>query len=293
MERRAGFSLIELVVVLVLVAVLAGGMTAFMVEPFRGWRDTTRRARLVDEAESALRRMARDVRRALPNSLRVAGGGSALELLHAADGARYRAQGGTNPGPIVHAAASDRLQLVPAGDASWNALGRFEALAFGYGIPLASGTRVAIHPTGSVVWADAASATSPGTITPAGTTITVLDDGDEDQLQLSAPFRFRFASPSQRMYLVDGPVSYLCDTAAGTLERFAGYAIAAAQPTDPGLAPLSAVGGARVANRVTACDFGYQPGTPTRTALLTLALSVSEAGETVRLLHQVHVENSP
>ena len=57
--RSGGFSLIELVVVLVLVAILAGGMTAFLVEPFRAWRDVTRRARLVDEAESALRRMAR------------------------------------------------------------------------------------------------------------------------------------------------------------------------------------------------------------------------------------------
>ena len=44
-------------------------------------------------------------------------------------------------------------------------------------------------------------------ITPAGTTITIAADGatGEDRVTLSPPFRFAYASPTQRVFLVDGP----------------------------------------------------------------------------------------
>lgn len=292
-RHGAGSSLVELVVVIAITAILAGGMTAFLTAPFQAFRDLGRRARLVDEAESALRRMARDVRRALPNSLRVAAGGTTLEFLHAADGVKYRRHPGTNPGPQDHGAGSDWLGFGAGGDASWNALGRFTALSFSYGTPLPAGTRLAVHPTGSVVYADAASGANPGLVTPASTGITLVDDGDEDQIQLSAPFRFRFESPEQRLYVLDGPITYRCDVAAGTLLRFGSYPIGALQPTDPSAPPLSAAASARVAHRVAACRFLYQAGTSQRQALLTLELTLAEAGEQIALLHQIQVENAP
>jgi MSHA biogenesis protein MshO len=98
---------------------------------------------------------------------------------------------------------------------------------------------------------------------------------------------FPFTSPYQRFFLVDGPVSYVCDTTAGTLTRHDGYAISAGQSTTPG-------GSAAVMARyVSACSFIYQPGTSQRAGLVTLQLQLSDQGETVTLLHQVHVENAP
>ncbi len=292
-RREAGATLVEVAVVLTLTSVLAGGMAVFLTRPMEAYRDLSRRAALVDAAEGALRRIARDVRRALPNSLRVAAGGTALEMLHVAEGVKYRREPGVNPGPQDHTAATDWLTFATGGDDRWNLLGSFQALAFSYGVALPAGTRVAIHPTGPGVYADAALGANPGTITPAATTVTVLDDADEDQLQLSTPFEFRFESPQQRLFVVDGPISYLCDTGAERLTRYAGYGIVQLQPTAPAAPPLSGAASALVSKRLTACRFTWQPGTPQRTGLLTVELSLAEAGEQIRLLHQIHVENAP
>lgn len=291
-RRVAGVTLIELVVTLVLSAIVAGLIGSFIARPFEGYSHARVRADLVDGAEGALVRMAREVRLALPNSVRVAAGGLVLELLHTVDGARYRASAGVNPSAQDHSAATDWLDFASA-DAQWNVLGRFSNLAFAYGAPLAAGHRVALYPTGSGVWSDAASGANPGTITPAGTLITLADDGDEDQLALSSAFRFALASPRQRLYLVDGPITFRCDPAAGTLTRYSGYAPAASQPTDPAAAPLSSASAALLAESVSACAFAYDAGTATRGGLVTLALTLARAGEQVRMAWQVHVDNAP
>lgn len=294
-RRRAGATLVELVVVLVITSILAGGMAVFLTRPLEAYRDLDRRARLVEMAEGSLRRIARDVRRALPNSLRVAAGGTALELLHVAEGIKYRRQPGVNPPPGSedHTDPTDWLTFAVAGDERWNALGTFQALAFTYGVPLPGGTRVAIYPTGPGVYADAALGSNPGTITPAGTTVTVHSDVDEDQLRLSSSFQFRFESPQQRLFLVDTPVTWLCDLGAETLTRYDAYTIVQTQPTAAGAAPLSGASSALVSKRLTACAFTWQPGTPQRTGLLTVQLTLAEDGESIRLLHQIHVENAP
>lgn len=289
---RRGFTLVELVVAVLLVGLVAAATADLFLRPMEAFGEATRRAALVDRASAALVRMEREVRAALPNSVRVAPGGRQLELLAALDGARYREGAGVNPSGQDHGAPADRFDF-PV-DASWNALGRFAHLGFTYGTSLPAGTRVAVHPAGSYVWAHAATGASPGIVTPASTTVTIVDDGDEDQVRLSAPHRFALRSPQRRFYLVGGPVTFHCDPGTGVLDRYAGYAPTAAQPTDPTAAPLAgAPGVARLADGVAACGFRYDPGSPTRSALVTLDLTLAEGGEQARLLEQVHVENVP
>ena len=294
LRQSQGFSLVEIIVVITITAILSGLVSSFLSQPMKAYRNVDTRAKLVAEAEGALQRIARDVRRALPNSLRIAGPSNVLELLYVVDGGRYRAAGGTNAGPVDHTAASDILEFAPpAGDTSFNLLGRLAALSFTYGTPLAAGHRVAVYSTGNAIWANAAAGSNPGRITPAGTTITVQNDTDEDQLVLSAAHRFLLNSPARRTYLVDGPLTFLCDTGAGTLTRYAAYTVNAAQPTNPGAAPLNAGQSARLSSRVTGCTFTYQPGSSQRAGLVTLALTLAENQEQVQLLHQVHVDNVP
>jgi MSHA biogenesis protein MshO len=281
-----GFTLVEVIVVITLAAVVTGFTASLIREPLLAYNDVARRQVLVAAAEIGLERLARDVRRALPNSLRVAAGGTALEYLEVADGARYRSQPDTG---LMHPAPADVFEL--GAETSFNVLGRFGALMFAYGVPLPAGTRIAVYPTGASVWIDAATGASPGAITPAGTSITVVDDGDEDQIVLAAAHQFALASPRHRMFVVSGPVSYLC--AAGTLTRYWGYTVQAAQPTNAVLLPLAGAPSARLAEPVSACTFDYQPGTPQRGGLLTATLELADGSERVRLMHQIHVENVP
>jgi MSHA biogenesis protein MshO len=110
---------------------------------------------------------------------------------------------------------------------------------------------------------------------------------------------FPAASPEQRFFLVDSAIGVICDPSVGTgtLYRAEGYGIHASQSSVDSIAELTALSNpaeyAILADRVTACDFNYDPGSSTRDAMLTVRLTVSESGEQVTLLQQVHVSNQP
>lgn len=85
----SGFTLVELIIVIVITGILAIVAAALIRGPVEGYFAQANRADLVDMAQQALNEMATDIRGALPNSVRVSGS-NALELIHVVDGARYR-----------------------------------------------------------------------------------------------------------------------------------------------------------------------------------------------------------
>jgi MSHA biogenesis protein MshO len=284
LEKQRGFTLIELVITLVVSTVVVAFVSLFISGPVRGFTDQARRARLVDAADAALRRIGRDVRRALPNSVRTtsAGGVIALEVLSTVDGARYRAQ---PPG-----VAAQILDFAAA-DGSLNVLGPFTQLAK----PWSSTTHyLAVYNVG-VPGADAYELAN--VITPANTTIDISVDGatGEDRVTLAPAFRFAYPSPTQRVFLVEGPVTYLCDTGAGTLMRYQGYDIETSQASVDSHGELigNDATASLMANQLVSCSFAYTPGTAERAGLVTLQFAVQAQGETVSLLSQVHVDNVP
>ena len=290
-----GFTLIELIVVVMLLSVMMGMTASLTLKPLQAYANVRLRAGLTDTAESSTRRMGRDVRSALPNSLRVAGGGLALELLHVLDGARYRAEGGVNPSAVDHTPATHWLDFTGQED-SFNILGRFQELGLGYAVGSPADYRLAIYPTEAALYVDAALGSDPGVISSgAAGAFQLVDEGDEDRIVLNPGFeiQFRLASPRQRVYVVDTPVSYVCDLGTAELTRYSGYAIASVQPTDGSIVPLSAGNTALLATSVTGCDFRYNTSTATHSGLLTIDLTISREGESVRLLHQIHVSNTP
>ncbi|HUL83468.1 MAG TPA: type II secretion system protein [Gammaproteobacteria bacterium] len=282
--RQAGFTLIELVVTLVITAVVVSFMAMFVSAPIQGFTDQARRSRLVDAADTSLRRMARDVRRALPNSVRTTtnSGVVALEMLSTVDGGRYRRD-----------APGSALQILDfsAADGSFDAIAPFTQLAK----PFSSTTHyLAIYNVG-VPGADAYELAN--VITPAGTTITIDVDGatGEDRVTLNPAFRFAYGSPTQRVFLVDGPITYLCDPVAGTLMRYSGYSIASSQSARDSHGELIGAGATAslMANQVASCSFTYTAGTAERAGLVSLQIAVQAQGETISLLSQVHVDNVP
>src|SRR3954447_22468473 len=88
-KHARGFSLLEAIAVITIVGVIAAMVTVFMGRPIEGYFASTARASMADIADTALRRIGRDVRLALPNSVRVSGSGFFLELLPIKTGGRY------------------------------------------------------------------------------------------------------------------------------------------------------------------------------------------------------------
>jgi MSHA biogenesis protein MshO len=267
MQMTKGFTLIELVMVIVIVGILSTMTTNILTLPVKSYMDLERRTTLVDSAEITLRRMQRDIRRALPNSIRITGG-TAIEFLHTTDGGRYRAK------PDVSDPASDILDFTSAGT-SFDVMGALTSVPSG---------ELVIYNLGSTL-ADAYAGNNRETI---ANTSTI------NSITLSpAPLTpFPFQSPQQRFFVVDTPITYSC--ASGELRRYdntidASYSISS---TAPSLASLNYKLQAK-ANTLS-CLFSYAAGTATRAGLVTLEITLTdEAGESARLIHQVHVDNLP
>ena len=73
--------------------------------------------------------------------------------------------------------------------------------------------------------------------------------------------------------------------------RYSGYPIVATQPNPPtGIGQVVAV----QADKIASCLFAYDPGSATRSGLVTLEITLTDAmGESVQLMQQVHVDNVP
>jgi len=284
-----GFTLIELIVVIVLLGILAAGAGMLITRPIEAYSDQLRRQQLVDSAEMAMRKIEADIRRALPNSIRVTDAGPAswaLEMVNTVDGARYRDEAGG-----VFTAPEQILTFTMPGDSSFNMLGRFTSLSTG---TLPVDYRSVIYSTSAdEVYENAENGTVPGIVGPTGMTLAL--DGAEHRLSWTGDFQFKYQSPTQRLFIVDGPISYICN-AGGFLNRYEGYDYKTSQATvdsDADFTVLS-VPAQPVATQLGSCNIDYQPGTSQRGGLITLELSLTDVeNESIRLLHQVHVDNVP
>lgn len=274
-----GFTLVELVVVISIVGIVAGVVGLFVGSPVLGFLDMARRAALTDAADLALLRISRDLRAALPNSVRTSNGGgvSALELLHTLDGERYRVE---PPG-----VEDDRLRPGEP-DAAFNTFAPLNGSD-----PIPAGARLAIYPLGQ----DGADPYVDAVMTPAGMTVTrsavTVGTAAESRLGLSGAHRFPLDSPSRRVFLVDTAVSYLCS--GGQLLRYSGYTPTATQPASKTALDALATA-AIVTGDLESCDLRYAASANSqRNAVARLSIVLARNQERVRLMRQVHLDNSP
>jgi MSHA biogenesis protein MshO len=303
LRRTAGFTLVELVVVITISAIVAIFMVLFLDAPIESYFAQTRRSDLVDSARRISDAVTADARTALPNSMRINAAGTALELLATEGVARYYGQGdknGVSGEELV--IGSPMTVLSSATLPSFGTLDSFGAQTLPYQAPYLS-----VGNLGTVLYNAYNSVT--GVMTPASTVVTVSSNPNatpppayvagENLVTLSTQMIFQATGapgiqPSvHNAYLVSGPVSYVCspnaaNPTAGTLMRYSGYAVLAAQPVPP------AVTGALIAHDVSACTISIAPAPPGYAygQIAILRVTLSSNGETLQVFLEAPTEYS-
>ncbi len=270
--RGRGFSLLELIVVITITGIIGAMVAVFIRSPVKSYVDSARRAELSDVADTALRRIIRDLRLALPNSVRVTespAGTFYLEFLLTSGGGRYRVE-------KTATAMGDPLDFTVA-DASFDVIGEMPAFA--------GSESIVIYNLGAgFAGADAYAAANNNRATYAGFAGSTIS--------LAPAKQFPFASPGNRFQVVQYAVTYKCDPVAGEIRRYWNYGILPGQPTTP-----AALGSnhAQLARNVGACTITYdQNAVQGRNGIVSLRIKLTGAGgELISLFQEAHVSNVP
>ena len=268
LRRSSGFTLIEMVMVIVIMGVIGSIVAVFMKAPIDAYFASARRAALTDVADTALRRMARDIRKALPNSV-LNPNNQCLEFIPTRTGGRYRAEEIT---------AGDGTSLsFAAADASFNMLGSNNALPTDQRI--AAGDVIAVYNLG-ITGADAYNQDNTATVAAAPS-----ESGTPVETSIAITSKlFPLASGSNRFHVIpsgENVVAFVC--VGGNLRRTVRAFAGAVCPTT----------GAILATNVGSCNFVYNGSDLQRNALVQLSITFTDSGETVSLYHEVHVDNTP
>lgn len=309
----AGFTLVEAIIVIVITGVLAGIVAVFIKGAVDAYIDSARRAELTDVADTAVRRITRDIHLALPNSVRNPSDGSdqCVEFMPTKIGARYRmAKGG---------AGTDELDFSVVDDA-------FDMLWLNSALPttmqIAAGDVVAVYNDGSgskdgsgnsdcfgsvssgtaggdaYCGYNAIQVASLGTEAAGVTPINFVGTGfvgpfNRKQLPAESPYyRFQVIPSSEHV------VAYACSAGTPkTLYRYSRTLSAARTVPADCSAMASGATAAILAENLDSCSLKYEPpGSSTGFAMngiLQISLTVTQSDESVRLYHQVHVDNTP
>jgi MSHA biogenesis protein MshO len=258
--RIDGFTLVELVVVIAVMGILSIGAVAFITDASDGYASTVRRTELGSTMRLAAERMTRELRNALPNSVRVSG--NCLEFIPAEGGSTYLNL------PVSIAATG--FDVVAPIDPSMN------------------GARIAVFPdtTGA-----AYSLTEPGAVSPPAT-FAPPDANNVVRVSLAASHRFPVESPERRFYALRAPVSYCLDQ--GRLWRYQNYGFVPAQPS-PTTLPTTMPGRSLIGEDLFASSppFTFSGATLTRNAEVGIDLEFHDGADALRIHHVVQLRNVP
>lgn len=275
MQQQRGFTLVELVMVIVILGVIGSMVSVFMKGPIDAYFASARRAALTDVADTTLRRMTRDIHKALPNSLRTPGA-QCVEFIPTRIGGRYR---------TTEIAAGDSTNLdFSVVDTTFNMLGSNAALPANQRI--VANDRIVVYNLG-IAGADAYNNDNTATVAALGIETAAPI---ETPITLNPGMQFPLPSGNNRFHVVpvaEQVVGYVCS--GGNLRRYTRtlpYAAPVACPTPAGTDPI-------LASNVSSCSFDYNGSDLQRNALIRMTLGLTDSDETVTLQHEVHISNTP
>lgn len=256
-----GFTLVELVAVIVLLGIVAGIGSRFVLSTMDAYQQATDRNTLVARSQSLAERMIRQLRLALPYSLRVSPSGNCIEFMQISGGANYLgilpdSKNGAPATSVINSAAFE-LSLGAARHAAVGAMAAAE------------------------IYTTASPASRVGVAAVNGPPIT--------QVTLSTPHQFIRNSINERLYLADDPARFCL--LGSQLWHYSGYGLDTAPLTDanPGGSAVLMSDDVVPGNP----GFALSGATETRSALVQVQFGVRKNDEVIAVNQQVQIRNVP
>ena len=251
-----GFTLVEMVTVLLVLGILGTGVVTFIGDSTNGFAATAARAQLAEDARFLVDKLSDEIREALPNSIRT--NGQCLEYVPVEGGSRYHTL------PI--GAASGGFYSWPIDPA-----------------PTSSNLRAVVYPQ-----IDLYSESNPGALSPT-VSIGTPEADNRVRLNFSSPFAFSAGTSRSSYFLVTAPVSYC--TINGRLYRYQNYGF---EQTQPGIASLpTSLPDRALAGEGVSANFSVSAATLLTNSIVAMDIALTSRGETVQLNHLAHVRNAP
>jgi MSHA biogenesis protein MshO len=273
-SKTAGFTLIEMVTVILILGIIVVGVSSFVIFGTRIFVESSAVDQVLSQSRFGIERMTRDIRRAVPNSMRVLtatdGSYQCLELLPISTSTSYL------NAPFFPQTAQNSLTAIKS---VGSITGAQSVLIY----PLT--TAEIYHPL--------------GTTAKRFTVQSVAESGDQLTINLTQSVHFTEASPLKRLYLADNPLSYCFINTTNNVELrlYKHYGYQPNQPS-PTMSPTVMGGGVLMAQNITNTlavnpAIILMPSTLITNAIVHLQPVFSVNGETFNYQHQVQVMNVP
>lgn len=268
-----GFTLVEMVTVILILGILVVGGSSFIIFGTRIFVESSSVDQVLSQSRFAVERITRELRSALPNSLRVNTDSLTYQCIEFV--------------PIETSTTYLTMPIIPAAAAST-------------GIVILDNTASAIR-VNQFAWVyplvDADVYSSARQKRAQVKTIGI--SGNQVTLTFTAPTRFAEASPRQRIYFGLSPVSYCFEKGASgndlQIVRYAGYNFNGVQP-NPANMGTGVLMAQSVANRLDNSNdlpLILTPSSLVNNAMVHLQPRFNVNGETFQYRHQVQVINVP
>jgi len=259
LSKNKGFTLIELVMVIMLLGIVSVGAGGIIKLSSQIFVDVSNRDELIASVRFSVERLNRDIRSALPNSVRtlsfVGNTVQCIEFIPSVVSAVY------TDIPVTPELASEDLSLI-----------KFDSNLF------SDSLNVVVYPLNT----DEVYGVSSKRYSLASQTLDTT--GNEWTVKLNNASTFAEDSPTSRLYFVDQPIAYCAS--AGQLIRYSNYGYDGAALN--GDAALMAEG-----LEMAGTSFTIEDANLVRNSLVNIKLQFSKNDEFVNFYNQVQVQNVP